>query len=169
MVRTFIAATLCMAIVACAGKGSRAPVAASSERGVVSAGSSREPIAAGPETGPQTGPMPGDPKAEIEEIWNDIEIETKRIGLSVPAQPAIGTSPPAQPMSTIPRSTDASCKHSNSDTCTQSCTLSDSICTNADKICKLAAKLQGDDWAAGKCTQAKQSCDQAHESCCTCK
>jgi len=165
MVRNLIGATLCMAIVACAAGGkSRAPTSAA-ERG-----SPERPVSAGaaaPET--QTGTMPGDPKTQIDELWNDIEIETKRIGLAVPAEPALGTSPPAEPMSTIKLSTDASCKHANNDTCTQSCTLSDSICQNADKICRLAEKLAPDAWAAGKCTQAKQSCDQAHESCCSCK
>jgi hypothetical protein len=166
MVKKLLAATLCMAIVACAagGKNTQAPMAANDSRQVAAEGPER------PLTTPENvEAMPGnDPKAKIDELWNDIEIETKRMGLTAPAEPAIGTSRPAEPMSTIPLSTDTSCKHANNDTCTQSCTLSDSICTNADKICRLAEKLAPDAWAAGKCTQVKQSCEQANKTCCTC-
>ena len=164
MVRNFIAATLCMAIVACAAGGKSPQSPSVSPRSA----DHHQPVAAGTAS-PEITPMPGDPKAKIDELWNDIEIETKRIGLSVPAEPAAGTAPAAEPMSTITLSTDASCKHANNDTCTQSCTLSDSICTNADKICRLAKQLDPDAWAAGKCTQAKQSCEQAHTTCCSCK
>jgi hypothetical protein len=63
---------------------------------------------------------------------------------------------------------DQSCKPAATDACTQSCTLSDSVCENADKICKLADKLPGDTWASQKCQSATDSCKHTHEACCSC-
>lgn len=163
MVRNFIAAALCMAIVAACAGGRKASMAPTSEAPRTSDTSA----AAGTPT-VDTGPMPGDPKAQIDEAWSAIEIESKRMNIALAPEPAAGTSPAAQPMTT-PLSTDASCKHANNDRCNDSCTLSDSICKNAEKICRLATQLAPDEWAAGKCTQAKQTCESAHESCCTCK
>jgi hypothetical protein len=79
------------------------------------------------------------------------------------------TAAPATPMATIPLSTDASCKPAKTERCQGSCKLSDSICTNSSKICELAQDLAGDGWAATKCARAKQTCDAAHDTCCSCQ
>jgi hypothetical protein len=90
--------------------------------------------------------------------------------LSLAAPPPSATAPAApQPFSTpVSSKTDTTCHPAATQTCTDSCQLSDTICDNADKICKLAAELVGDTWAAGKCDTAKQTCDAAHAKCCAC-
>lgn len=55
-----------------------------------------------------------------------------------------------------------------SQTCSDVCTLSESICKNADRICELADGMPGDDWAAGKCRDAKQACTDAKQRCTDC-
>lgn len=52
--------------------------------------------------------------------------------------------------------------------CTDVCTLATSICGNAKRICELAAELEGDDWAAERCTSGKSSCQRATARCCDC-
>jgi hypothetical protein len=76
----------------------------------------------------------------------------------------------AEPFAVTPNSkTEATCRPAPKDTCTQSCTLSDSICVNANKICRIAEQLQGDKWATDKCTSGKTTCEAAHMSCCHCQ
>ncbi len=53
--------------------------------------------------------------------------------------------------------------------CRDSCTLATSICDNAGRICRIAQQLSGDDWAAGKCTDAGAVCRQATADCCGCR
>jgi hypothetical protein len=53
-------------------------------------------------------------------------------------------------------------------TCTDVCNFSRSICDNSDKICKLADELQPDDWATGKCNDARQACSDAKKRCTDC-
>jgi len=112
-------------------------------------------------------PLPGkeDPRAEIDRRF--AEIEEKRKSLDIQSYAAAPG--PATPMASVPLSTDASCKPAKNDKCTQSCTFSDSICDNAKRICDLAASMEGDKWAADKCSSAKQTCDTAHENCCSCQ
>jgi hypothetical protein len=109
--------------------------------------------------------MPQDPHAEIERLSSEIERARGTMELPPPAVPAMATS--AEPMANVPLST--SCTHGTSQKCTDSCQLSDSICTNADKICKLASQLAGDTWAGGKCDRAKATCDDASKQCCSCQ
>ncbi len=76
-----------------------------------------------------------------------------------------------EPMAATPQPlalTDPQCHPAKSDTCNASCDLSSSICKNADRICELAQQLAGDDWAAGRCKSARQSCADANKKCCTC-
>jgi hypothetical protein len=54
------------------------------------------------------------------------------------------------------------------DGCVDVCGLADAICDNAERICDLAGELKGDDWAAGKCSDAKASCREATQRCCSC-
>jgi hypothetical protein len=115
-----------------------------------------------------TGVMPGDKvHDEIEQLSAKVEAERTELGLAEPSPMAAGAEP-ATPMAAIPLSTDASCKPAKTERCQGSCKLSDSICTNASRICDLAKDLAGDGWAATKCSRAKQTCDTAHDSCCSC-
>ncbi len=61
------------------------------------------------------------------------------------------------------------CKPGRSDTCQDSCTLSDSICSNAGKICSLAKQLgDNDGWANEKCAKGTDACKRAEQACCSC-
>lgn len=53
--------------------------------------------------------------------------------------------------------------------CTEVCQLAGNICANAGSICRLAAQLDGDTWANGRCTEATQSCTRADQRCCECQ
>lgn len=119
-------------------------------------------IAAGPSGA--TGPH-----AEIERLAH--EIDSQRLQMALPeATPAPACeSCTAQPMSEpVTVASDAQCHPGQSTTCHDSCTLSDSICSNAAKICDLASGLPNDGWAAQHCTSAKATCDAAHAKCCAC-
>jgi hypothetical protein len=117
--------------------------------------------------------MPANSHDEIERLANEIDQQRTQMNLPAPAPlPA-----PAEPMAAHtsamtpvppPHAQDPTCHPAPSQTCTDSCTLGDSICGNADKICKLADGMPGDDWAAGKCSTAKQTCSDAHKRCCEC-
>jgi hypothetical protein len=62
-----------------------------------------------------------------------------------------------------------SCKPAPSDTCKDSCTLSDSICKNAERICTLAKQLgEHDAYANDKCVRGSASCKQSKDRCCGC-
>jgi hypothetical protein len=98
------------------------------------------------------------PHEEIERLSNEIDADQGRF-------PANATTP----MAAVPEAPPpATCVRSPSDTCTQTCTLSDSICRNAKQICDLADQLPGDAWATQKCTGAKASCSTATRRCCDC-
>jgi hypothetical protein len=61
------------------------------------------------------------------------------------------------------------CKPAVSDTCKDSCTLSDSICGNAEKICTLAKQLgAADSYANEKCAKGTDTCKKSQERCCSC-
>jgi len=150
-----LAAASCGALIACGASKQKAPM----------------PMAA--ETSPAGGSpqeMPGgDPKSEIEKLSAEVDAKRAELGLDEPAPMAAGA-PPASPMASIPLSTDATCKPAKTDRCQSSCKISDSICTNASRICELAKDLAVDGaWAAKKCARANQTCEAAHESCCSCQ
>jgi hypothetical protein len=108
------------------------------------------------------------PHDQIEQLSN--EIEAKRTQMGLPAQaPVAPLTAHTVTMGQVPTSRDASCHPAASQACTDSCNLSDSICSNAGKICDLANQLQGDAWAADKCSRAKATCDAAHAQCCGCQ
>ena len=103
----------------------------------------------------------GSPHDEIEKL--DAKIEDSRVLMQLTAPAAGGSA--TMPMSVA---TDPACHPAPSDACHDSCTLASSICDNATKICDLAAQLEGDTWAAGKCEGAKATCSSAHAKCCGC-
>jgi hypothetical protein len=114
------------------------------------------------ESPPQAPAVMGpDPHAEITALEQDIIAAG---GVFAP----VSVTMDVQAMSTFPRSTDASCHPAATQTCTDSCKLSDTICVDAAKICDIAGKLPTDTWAAGKCDSGKASCGDANKSCCAC-
>ena len=118
-----------------------------------------------------TQPMaPGsDPRAQIDELSKQIDAQREQMALPAPTvascEPQCVATPMAVPMSV---QNDAQCHPGQSDTCRQTCTLSDAICSNSNKICQLAQSLPGDTWAAGKCDAGKATCESAHAKCCSC-
>jgi hypothetical protein len=99
------------------------------------------------------------PHDEIQALSNEIDSQRTQLGVT-------NASPMAAP--TNPVAAAASCPRPDNDRCSQTCTLSDSICGNAKRICELADQLVGDTWANGKCGDAKQVCAEAATRCCEC-
>jgi hypothetical protein len=118
---------------------------------------SQPPRAASTDAGLPTG-RGGPEHDEIDTAWAAIESERASGGLTAPFEGYAVT-----PIADL-----KVCTHAASDKCTNTCTVSDSICDNAKKICDLAAKVPADAWAAGKCDDGTKSCDQAHDNCCAC-
>jgi len=111
----------------------------------------------------------GDPRAQIDELSKQIDAERAKLALPeagvASCAPQCAATAMAVPMSV---QSDAQCHPGQSDTCRQTCTLSDSICDNSQKICQLAQSLPGDTWAAGKCDAGRATCESAHAKCCSC-
>lgn len=115
---------------------------------------------------PQTMPATDSPKAELDRLYAEVERERESMQLREPMV-AAGT---PMPMTAQPTTqTDNTCRPAQSETCTSSCKLSDSICTNAYRICKLANELAPDEDAAAKCVKADKTCKTAHDKCCGCQ
>lgn len=143
---------------------------------VVACGAAKKtamPAASG--TTAPASPMPGDPRSEIDALDQAIAADLAKVGLatSEPAACAANQSCTAEPFAErydmMPRAQDATCKPSQSDVCTQSCELSDSVCSNADKICGLAKQMGGADaYANDKCQRGNDSCKRTRERCCGC-
>jgi hypothetical protein len=149
---SFAFAAACLAAIAC-GAGSARP--------------SAPPVAPRSTAIPDVGPR--DAHAEIEDL--DLSISAKLASAQVP--PPIATCSGAscatamsEPSTTL--AIDAHCRPPPGDRCTNRCTLATSICRDQERICRLAQQLIGDEWAANKCTQARASCQAAHDSCCAC-
>lgn len=116
-------------------------------------------------TAPAMAPTSRDPHAEIERL--SAQIDQQRSQMALPAPMAASA---VEPMSVpITSHTDNQCHPAQTQTCTDSCSISDSICDNAKKICDLANDLAGDTWAADKCSSATQTCKSSHEKCCACQ
>lgn len=114
------------------------------------------------------GPSSLDPHAQIDELAKQIDAQRDQLGLIVPVDTIEW--PPATSMSApVSSKTDPQCHPGASQTCQDSCGLSDSICDNAKKICDLAVQLPGDRYAAQKCDEGKATCDAAHGKCCGCQ
>jgi hypothetical protein len=142
-----------VAVVACAG-GKMKSAAAPSSGGA-------EPVS----------PMPGDPHNEIDRLAKAIDDELANAGVatSTPASCETAHTCNAEPYDVKPRVEDPTCKPASTSVCTQSCTLSDSVCDNAAKICKLATQLGGADaYANEKCQSGNESCKRTREKCCGC-
>ena len=133
-------------------------------------------------TGGMPPPGPGDagglsnPRAELERLDQEITAEMQKLAEPRPAPPVGACAENcAQPMATQANQAkqatqqDATCKPAQTETCTQSCTLKTSICTNASKICSIAADLGGGDAYANEvCNRGVASCVAAEKRCCSC-
>ncbi|MFT3693235.1 MAG: hypothetical protein QM831_08840 [Kofleriaceae bacterium] len=126
------------------------------------AASAPKPMAtAAPEAGaPPMAPVSADTPEhqQIQQLAD--QIDHQRSTLRLPEQHGA-------PMGVEPHVTNV-CKRDPSETCVQTCQLSDSICDNTKKICDIAQTLQGDDWAAKKCGDANATCSAATKQCCEC-
>jgi hypothetical protein len=106
----------------------------------------------------------------------DREIEASLTGMGVKPTPAAACaadqscaqSAPLS-MGMTPAVEDPTCKVGASETCQDSCKLSDSICRNADRICILAKEIGGTDaYANETCVRGNASCKASRERCCGC-
>jgi hypothetical protein len=134
--------------------------------GIIACAGQRAATAPAPTAGaePPHAPVMGDdPHAQITALEHDI---VANHGTFVDRDAMTSA---VEPMSVLPKSTDASCHPAPTQTCGDSCKLSDSICDDAKKICDIASTLADDRWAAGKCESGKTSCTDAHKSCCECR
>ena len=119
-----------------------------------------------PQQPTQSTGMAPDPHADIERLSKQIDASRDQLALPPPATASCAPQCAATPMAAAVSSKD--CHPGQSDTCQQTCTVSDSICSNAQQICNLASQLAGDTWAAQKCEDGKATCDSAHAKCCAC-
>jgi hypothetical protein len=111
--------------------------------------------------------LPQTPKQQIEELEAKITADSSTLELPEPTEEQL-LATPAQPLGTKPVTDDPKCKPANNDACKTSCTLTNSICSNADKICQLAIEMN-DSWARGKCIKANRSCEDSKVKCCGCQ
>jgi hypothetical protein len=158
VVKRLVAIAYCLVLAACAAGGAKksmAPPAAESHT-------------AGAADAPGTSPLPGSTRDQIQQLDDQITISRAKLELEEPTAAAI-QSAPVQPMGALPAQQDPKCKPAKNDTCTTSCTLSDSICGNANKICELAKSMPGDNWALNKCAKANTTCEQSRTKCCGCQ
>lgn len=145
-------AAACLAAIAC---------------GAGSARSSAPPVAPGINAAPEVGPR--DVHAEIEELDRSISAKLARAQIPPPVATCSGATcatAMSEPFTTP--ATDPNCRPSPGDRCSNLCTLATSICRDHERICRLAQQLGDDEWAANKCTQARASCQAAHDTCCEC-
>ena len=148
------------ALVACAAAGSKQMVQAPPTAGAADAGA--------------VMPSGSAEHTEIAQLDQAITDELTKRGLAVPADATCGArcdmaaiAMDSKPVTSDPRM--QSCKPGASDTCQDSCTLSDSICKNADRICTIAHQLgDRDAYANDKCVRGSQSCQASKQRCCSC-
>lgn len=160
--RTLASLVLGIAIAACAARSQKEPAPAA--------------VPSRPESPSSMGVTPGaSPRAELEILDDQITADMERLGIVRP-QPApdvcVADCEPQQMSTAVAAAAaqdPATCKRSGSQTCTDACALSDSICTNAKRICDLAAQLGGTDaYANDKCHRGTASCEAATKRCCSC-
>ena len=93
--------------------------------------------AAPPPTSSDTAaPIPQDSHAQIEQLDREIADARTKLGLPEVAPVAPCTGPDCQMSTPMVSTADPSCHPGASDSCSNTCTLADSICGNATKICE---------------------------------
>ena len=137
--------------------------------GVVACGGAKAPMKMEQTSGAKPPPPPpgGGAHGQIEQLEAEIAASRTQLELAEPTDPEL-QGVPAEPLSKPPALQDPQCKPAKTETCTTSCTLSDSICGNAEKICKLAVQIN-DDWARGRCAKANKTCEASRTKCCGCQ
>lgn len=164
-----VLAAACLAAIACgAGSAKSSAPPAAPTAGAMPAAVPGDPRVE-PRAEPRAKPR-AEPRAEIDALDRDLSAELARAQIPPPPATCSGAtcaSEMSEPFST-PTPGDPTCHPASGDHCSDVCTLSTSICKNQERICELAQQLAGDDWAAGKCTRARASCQAAHDACCRC-
>ncbi|HEY5952224.1 MAG TPA: hypothetical protein VIV40_42290 [Kofleriaceae bacterium] len=120
-----------------------------------------------PQTGQDASLLPASKRDQILELERKIDADRTTLALAEPAQTDYANTA-AEPMGTKPATQNPTCRPAKTETCTSSCTLSDSICKNADSICRLAIEMN-DDWARGRCAKANKTCEGSRTKCCGCQ
>ena len=146
MVRKLVPAACCIAIVACAAKPAQYSGTPEKQHATV---------------------MPDSKHDQILALEQKIDADRGTLQLAEPMETDYQGSP-AEPLGAMPATQDPKCRPAKTETCTTSCTLSDSICNNADSICRLAVEIN-DDWARGRCAKANKTCDASRTKCCGCQ
>ena len=103
------------------------------------------------------------PREEIQALDREIEAQLTSMGVRPsPPPPCVASASCAQvipqALAIKPAAEDPTCKPAPSDSCKDSCTLSDTICKSADRICVLAQQLGGAD------AYANETCSRGNES-----
>jgi hypothetical protein len=129
--------------------------------------------AKGVQTSQKPLPPRGDVRAELAALDQSITEDMQKLSEPRPAPPVAACSENCadQMSSAVAAATqaDPTCKPGKGDTCTQACTLKESICTNAGKICSIASDLGGNDAYANEvCNRGSASCEAAKKRCCSC-
>jgi hypothetical protein len=112
--------------------------------------------------------MPPSAHDQIEALDAEITASRSKLALDEPTEQAI-MGAPMEPRGAMPSTQDTKCHPAQTETCKTSCTLSDSICSNANKICEIAKTLGSDNWALNKCAKANTTCEASKGKCCGCQ
>jgi hypothetical protein len=127
-------------------------------------------------TAAMPSPMPGDRRAELDELSSKIDTDLGAMGIARPTAPvAACIQPPcsAEALGAGVRpayAAEPTCQPGGGDVCRDTCQLSDSICDSSGRICRIATELGGGDaYANEKCASGKASCDAARTRCCGCQ
>ena len=110
---------------------------------------------------------------EITRLEAAIDAELTKRSLPAAAPPSCSgasclSAAGAIPMGSLKRVEGPSCKAPVNDSCKDSCTMADSICSNAERICTISKQLDNDAWANEKCVKGSESCTQSNKRCCSC-
>jgi hypothetical protein len=120
---------------------------------------------AAPDAGMSPTAMPQQQRARIDELDRQI---SEAFESWHEARPGTAGMQATVQATEVRPSSDPTCKPAQSETCSDSCKLGNSICDNATEICKIAAELGDDAYARDKCTSGQASCKKARERCCSC-
>ena len=136
--------------------------------------SAAAPMATPSAAEPQAGGA-ATPESEIRLLDEQISDDMAKLALTrpTPQAPVCTGSECVQSMSAAAAAATAArpttCQPAKTQTCTDTCSLTDSICKNAGRICKLATDLGGNDaYANDKCNSGTASCEAAKQRCCSC-
>ena len=138
----------------------------------------RQPKTSAPASAPEAAPaeatsggaphvLPDSQRDQLLKLEAELDAHRTTLQLAEP-MPADFMNTPVQPLGALVATDDPKCRPGKSETCTNSCTLSNNICKNADSICRLAVEIN-DDWARGKCAKANKTCEASRTKCCGCQ